>query len=64
MLTENSKKMPVWFLSASKETSRALKSKDVEAVAEAINNLNSVLKNCDQHLLMQIQSVDEQYVGR
>jgi hypothetical protein len=51
-------------LLASKETSIALKSKDIEKVEVAILNWNNVLGKIDADLQMQFREVDKQYMGR
>lgn len=51
-------------LLASKETSIALKSKDIEKVEVAISNWNNVLGKIDADLQMQFREVDKQYMGR
>lgn len=51
-------------LQASKETSIALKSKDIDAVEIAVQNWNSVIKKIDDNLKLQLVKLDEQYKGR
>ena len=51
-------------LLASKETSIALKSKDIEKVEVAILNWNNILGKIDADLQMQFREVDKQYMGR
>ena len=50
-------------LQASKETSIALKSKDMDNVEFAIQNWNTIIQKTDYDLRLQFQTVDEQYKG-
>lgn len=50
-------------LQASKETSIALKSKDIDNVEFAIQNWNTIIQKTDYDLRLQFQTVDEQYKG-
>jgi len=50
-------------LQASKETSIALKSKDIDNVIFALQNWNTTIQKTDNDLRLQFQTVDEQYKG-
>ncbi len=50
-------------LQASRETSIALKSKDMDNVEFAIQNWNTIIQKTDYNLRLQFQTVDEQYKG-
>lgn len=50
-------------LQASKETSIALKSKDMDNVELALQNWNTTIQKTDNDLRLQFQTVDEQYKG-
>lgn len=51
-------------LDASKDTSIALKSKDIENVETAVQNWNLVTETIDRDLKIYFNSIDEQYKGR
>lgn len=51
-------------LQASKDTSVALKSKDIDNAELAIQNWHQALKFIDDKLMLQFRSVDELYTGR
>ena len=51
-------------LQASKNTSIALKSKDIDNVENAIHNWNKAIQKIDDDLQMQFQTFDERYKGR
>ena len=51
-------------LQASKDTSIALKSKDIDNVENAIQNWNRAIQKIDDDLQLQFQMFDERYTGR